>query len=186
MSEERRRRAARHNLIALAAVAVLPLVGSWLLYRYWQPTRFANYGELIEPLSLEETRAPQALRGLRGKWVFLMVDSGKCDEYCQRKLYVMRQVRLTQGKYRERVERAWLVDDGRAPAAELLDRYRGTRVVDAQGSELLTRLPVSGALRDHIYVVDPLGNVMLRYPRDADPSRIKQDINRLLEVSRIG
>jgi hypothetical protein len=84
------------------------------------------------------------------------------------------------------VERAWLVDDGRAPAAELLDRYRGTRVMNAQGSALLTRLPVSGTLRDHIYVVDPLGNVMLRYPRDADASRMKKDITRLLKVSRIG
>lgn len=180
------RRAARINLTALALIALLPFAASWLLYRYWQPTRFANYGELIEPLPLERALAPQALRDLRGKWVFLMVDSGACDDHCQRKLYVMRQVRLTQGQYRERVERAWLVDDGRAPAAELLDRYRGTRVMDAQGSALLTRLPVSGALRDHIYVVDPLGNVILRYPRDADASRMKKDITRLLKVSRIG
>jgi hypothetical protein len=185
MSDEARRRAARRNLIALATVALLPFVASWLLYRYWQPTRFTNYGELIQPLPLASAPAPQALRALQGKWVFLMVDSAACDANCERKLYAMRQVRLTQGKNMHRVERAWLVDDDGAPRPELLERYRGTHVVPAQASGLLTRLPVNGGLHDHIYVVDPLGNVMLRYPRDADPSLIKKDITRLLKTSRI-
>jgi diguanylate cyclase (GGDEF)-like protein len=66
---------------------------------------------------------------LKGRWVFLMVDSGRCDDYCQRKLYAMRQVRLTQGKDMERIERAWLLDDGTAPAASTLEEYKGTRVL---------------------------------------------------------
>ena len=167
-------------------VGLLPSVGSWLLYWLWEPDAHINYGELIAPLPLAETPAPVELRDLRGKWVFLMVDSGTCDEHCRRKLYAMRQVRLTQGKNMERIERAWLIDDGKSPAPELLAEYSGTRIVQAQGNELLSRLPVGTALRDHIYLVDPLGNVMLRYARDADPSRIKKDLTRLLKASRIG
>jgi hypothetical protein len=109
-----------------------------------------------------------------------------CDGFCRRKLYSMRQVRLTQGKDMERIERAWLVDDEARPASELISEYRGTRVVSARGSPLLSRLPADVSVRDHIYIVDPLGNLMMRYPRDADPSRIKKDMTRLLKVSGIG
>ena len=186
MSDARSRRTARLNLIALATIALLPFVGSWLLYWLWEPDAHVNYGELIAPLSLAEIRAPEELSKLRGRWVFLTVDSGACNEHCRRKLYVMRQVRLTQGQNMERIERAWLIDDGGAPAADLLAEHAGMHVVQAQGNELLSKLPVAGMLRDHIYLIDPLSNVMLRYPRDADASRMKKDLTRLLKASRIG
>jgi hypothetical protein len=186
MSDEARRRSARRNLIALAAVALFPFAGSVVLYLLWTPTAFVNYGELVTPLPIAEAAAPEALRSLRGKWVFLMVDGGGCDAYCRRKLYVMRQVRLTQGKDMERIERAWLLDDASVTAAAVLNDYAGTRVIEAAGNPLITRLAPVGSARDHLYIVDPLGNVMMRYPRDADPSRIKKDVTRLLKASRIG
>jgi len=175
---------ARVNLIAIAAIAALPLVGSYLLYFMWTPTAFINYGELIGPTPLVELQAGTAPE-LKGKWVFLMVDSGRCDDYCQRKLYAMRQVRLTQGKDMDRIERAWLLDDGRAPAASTLQEYKGTRVL-LMDPALVAKLPAISSVRDHIYLVDPLGNVMMRYPRDADPNRMKKDLARLLRASRIG
>jgi hypothetical protein len=174
----------RLNLIAIAAIAALPLGGSYLLYFLWTPTAFVNYGELVGPIPLAEMQASTAPE-LKGKWVFLMVDSGRCDDYCERKLYAMRQVRLTQGKDMERIERAWLLDDGTAPAASTLDEYKGTRLL-AMNPALLRKLPAIGSVRDHIYLVDPLGNVMMRYPRDADPNRMKKDLARLLRASRIG
>jgi len=186
MSDAARRRSARRTLLALVLVGLLPFAGSWLLYWLWEPDARVNYGELITPLPLADTRAPAELRDLRGKWVFLTVDSGACDKHCRRKLYAMRQVRLTQGQNMERIERAWIIDDATLPLAQLTAEYAGTRIVQAQGSDLLSKLPVATALRDHIYLIDPLGNVMLRYPRDADPSRMKKDLTRLLKASRIG
>jgi hypothetical protein len=174
----------RFNLLAIAAIAALPLAGSYLLYFLWTPTAFVNYGELIGPTPLAELQAGPASQ-LKGKWVFLMVDSGRCDDYCQRKLYTMRQVRLTQGKDMERIERAWLVDDGTPPSVSTLDEYKGTQVL-AMNPALLGKLPAISSVRDHVYLVDPLGNVMMRYPRDADPNRIKKDLTRLLRASRIG
>jgi cytochrome oxidase Cu insertion factor (SCO1/SenC/PrrC family) len=122
----------------------------------------------------------------KGKWVFVMVDSGSCNEFCRRKLYDMRQVRLTQGKDMYRIERAWLVDDHEPPADAIIAQYAGTHVLAVQGSPLLSQLPAGGSIRDHIYIVDPLGNLMMRYPRDADPGKMKKDIIRLLKASRIG
>jgi hypothetical protein len=186
MSEEERRRSARRNLTAIAAVALFPFLGSGLLYLFWKPSEYVNYGQLVEPLPVAEASAPPALRDLKGKWVFLMVDAGTCDEYCRRKLYVMRQVRLTQGKDMQRIERAWLIDDASAVPADVQREYAGTRLVDAAGSPLLARLATDGSPRDHLYIIDPLGNVVLRYPRDPDPSRLKKDVSRLLKVSHIG
>jgi len=192
MSDERRASRARLSLLLIAAVAAAPLVAAYALFHFWRPSAFTNYGQLLPPDRIADVSIRQAdgsdftLAALKGKWVLMMVDSGICDAFCRRKLYQMRQVRLTQGKDMERIERAWLVDDEARPASELVTEYRGTRVVSARGSPLLSRLPADVSVRDHIYIVDPLGNLMMRYPRDADPSRIKKDVTRLLKVSGIG
>jgi len=192
MSDERRASRARLSLLLIAAVAAAPLVAAYALFHFWRPSAFTNYGQLLPPDRIADVSIRQAdgsdftLAALKGKWVLMMVDSGICDAFCRRKLYQMRQVRLTQGKDMERIERAWLVDDEVRPASELVTEYRGTRVVSARGSPLLSRLPADVSVRDHIYIVDPLGNLMMRYPRDADPSRIKKDVTRLLKVSGIG
>jgi glycine/D-amino acid oxidase-like deaminating enzyme len=115
-----------------------------------------------------------------------MVDSGRCDEFCRRKLFTLRQLRLAQGKDMERVERVWLIDDDERPPPELAVDFEGTWQVRAAGSGLLKQLPAAPALADHIYVVDPLGNLVLRYARDADPGRVIKDLARLLRISGIG
>ena len=182
----------RGVLLLLAAIALLPLAAAYGLYFFWRPSKFTNYGELLAPTSLADTVVRQAdgstfdFVSLRGKWVLLMVDSGKCDAFCQAKLYRMRQVRLTQGESMQRIERAWLIDDDSAPSARLLAEYAGTQQIRAQGSPLLKRLPAQGSVRAHIYVVDPLGNLILRYAGDADAMGMKKDITRLLKISRIG
>ncbi len=186
-------RKSRRTLLLVAFVCIAPFVAAWTLYFFWQPSGRINYGELIENVTLPEDKLklygadkPFELAQLRGHWVYVTVDSGACDDYCRKKLWKMRQVRLTQGKYLERIERAWLLSDTQSVAATVLKEYEGTWVSNAQGSAVLEALPFSAAQRDHIFLVDPLGNVVLRYPRDADPSLMKKDLQRLLRVSRIG
>jgi hypothetical protein len=173
-------------ILLIGAIAAFPLVGSYVLYQFWEPDEFVNYGELFGPLPAEQGPVPVGFDAVRGKWTFLMVDSGECDAYCQRKLYIMRQVRLTQGEDMQRVERVWLIDDTHRPAAQLFVDYKGTQVFAAGTSSLPARLSAEGRARDHIYLVDPLGNVMMRYPRDPDPSLIKKDLRRLLKSSGVG
>lgn len=192
MSEEPQKPADRRTLWLILAVCVAPFIASILAYLYWQPTSHINYGELLPPAELPAAQFKLAdgtafdLAQLRGKWIYLTVDSGACDEYCRQKLWKMRQVRRTQGKDMERIERLWLVSDDTRPATGLLAEYEGMFTVPARESRLLGQLPHKGVLRDHIYLMDPLGNLILRYPRDADPTRMKKDLIRLLKVSRIG
>ena len=151
---------------------------------------FTNYGRLVTPpIPVADLQVHQPDGGMfsfaqyRGKWVLVTVDSGACGDYCRRKLYLLRQIRLTQGMDRDRIERAWLIDDGLRPDARLAVEYEGTRQTGANGSALLAKLAALGASRDQIYVIDPLGNLMLTYDRDPDPNRMKQDLTRLVRLS---
>jgi len=170
----------------------VPTVAAWLAYFVWQPESRANYGELIEPRRLRDSELqfldgrPFRLSQLRGKWVMLQIDSGACGEGCRQKLLYMRQARLAQGKAMGRIERVWLLTDPAAPDGALVREFEGTLIVRADENANLAEFPALRSRTDHIYVVDPLGNLMLRFPRDPDPRRIVKDLARLLKASRIG
>lgn len=180
------------TLWLVAAVCIAPFVASFTAYYFYQPEGRINYGTLMDARQLPRTPLTLAdggtfsLKQLEGKWMFVVVDDAACDEYCEKKLWQIRQVRKTQGKYPERIERVWLMTGQGEPAQRLRTEFDGTWLVRAGGSKVLDALPFEGALRDHIYLVDPLGNLVLRYPRDADPSRMRKDLERLLKISRIG
>lgn len=190
-AEARRRRGRRVALLILALCAV-PTVAAWLAYFVWQPQSRANHGELMEPRRLPDPELrlldgkPFRLSQLRGMWVMLQIDSAACGEGCRKKLLYMRQARLAQGKDMDRVERVWLLTDLAAPDVALEREFEGMRIARAGASPVLAEFPAARSATDHIYVVDPLGNLMLRFPRDPDPGRMAKDLARLLKVSRIG
>lgn len=184
----------RAKLILVMGIFALPVLASYLAYFVWQPqggTR--NYGTLIKPVTLAETLtlatpegAPVAMKSLRGKWVLLHVDAATCAQACEQKLYTMRQVRLMQGREQERVQRLWLIADGQPPRAALQKEFEGTQwLIDPQRA-LIGQLAADGDVNQHIYMIDPLGNVMMRWPANPDIKRMFKDIERLLKASQIG
>ena len=191
-------RKSRRMLLLVAAVCIAPFIGSWALYFLWQPSGRINYGELVSGVTVPtgvlapvSGSKPFDFAQVRGRWVFVTIDAAACAEACQTKLWKMRQVRLTQGKYLERIERVMLVSNGDAQgvAASVAKEYEGMWIASTQsgtGVALQKLFPFQALQSDHIYLVDPLGNVMLSFPKDADPSRMKKDLQRLLRVSRIG
>lgn len=173
---------ARVKLAGLALFFAAPFALAWLAYLLdWAPGTSSNYGTLITPA---QPVAGAPLEALRGKWVLVSFDAAACDAYCERKLYFMRQVRRAQGKNQGRVERLWLLTDGARPRPALLEAIEGTHIAPAGG--LARAFPAEAAPSDHIYVVDPLGNLMMRYPREPDPSRMLKDLQRLLRVAGFG
>ena len=164
------------GIIFLACAA--PFVLGWLAYELrWTSGPTGNYGELIPPTPLAGPLLP-----LRGKWVLVTFDAAACADACERKLYVVRQVRRAQGKEAERMERVWVIIDGGKPGAELAAAIEGTRF--ASGLGLAKEFP--GNTAEYIYLVDPLGNLMMRFPANPDPSKLIKDLQRLLKYSRIG
>jgi cytochrome oxidase Cu insertion factor (SCO1/SenC/PrrC family) len=183
-------RRGRLVLAAIFAVSAMPLVAALLAYNFFPPAGRTNYGELVEPRPLPPVVLQRldgrsfTLAELRGKWVMLQADEAACGTPCQEKLFDMRQVRLAQGDNMRRVERVWLVLDAGRPAPEVARLHEGAVVARAT-PELLAALPAAD-VRDHVYLLDPLGNLVLRFPKHADPKRMIKDLERLLKYSGIG
>jgi hypothetical protein len=186
----------RWKLLLVIAICAAPLVGSYLTYYVIKPQARNNYGALIDPRqypipALGATTLdgkPAALEAYKGKWIMLQVGGGACPEACQKQLFAMRQLRLMQGKEMDRLERVWLITDAEPLDTMLMRKYDGTRMLRVPAAAVAHWLPVEqgGNPADHIYLIDPLGNLMMRFPKDADPAKVKNDIAKLLKASGIG
>ena len=177
-----------HTLLLIAAVTLAPIIASYTIYYFFPREPAANYGTLLPtaPISgIEGTQpdgSPFRLGELRGRWVLLARGGQNCDAGCERRLYATRQARTMQGKEQDRIVRVFLLEGDAVPPAALLAQHPGLVVVRIP-APVASRLP-DGAKSD--YLVDPLGNLVLRYSEDPDIKGIARDLTRLLEASRIG
>lgn len=191
----------------IVAVCLAPLLLAALAYYLpasgLRPEHASNYGALIEPQRpVPEATAlglatldgePFDLRSLAGKWVLATADTAKCPESCATKLFILRNSHASLGKNVERLRRVWFIlDDGTIPD-QVMQAYKGTVMVRVDPVQLAAFLApgASGddmkkALQEHMWVIDPLGNLMLAFPDQADPLRVRKDISKLLFNSRIG
>lgn len=184
------------KLFLVIAICAAPMIASYLAYYVFKPQGRTNYGTLIDPRqypmpALDTTTLdgkPFSLDQLKGKWVMLQVNGSDCGEPCKTMLYEMRQLRLTQGKNMNRIERAWLITDDKPLETMLMREYDGTHFLRANPAKVKAWLPVDAGTgaADHIYLIDPLGNLMMRFPKNADPNKIKKDLTKLLMASSIG
>jgi len=195
----------RWKLLLVLAVCAAPLVGSYLTYYVIKPKGgVTNYGALIDPrdhpipamASTTLDGKPATLENYKGKWIMLKVGPSDCRQECQDQLFAMRQLRTMQGKEMERIERVWLITDDQ-PLDTLLMRVNdGTRMLRAPAAVVEKWLPLEQAAgdraADHVYLIDPLGNLMMRFPKGAvssDTEKVKKvhkDISKLLKASAIG
>lgn len=191
----------RWKLLAVLLVCAAPLIGSYFTYYVIKPTARTNYGTLLDPreypipaLGITTLDGkPAGLEAYKGKWIMLQVGSSDCQQACRDKLTAMRQQRLMQGKEMERLERVWLVTDAQPLDTVLLREFDGTRMLRVQADALAKWLPVEPGANasDYMYLIDPLGNLMMRFPKDfnqdADQrTKVKKDIGKLLKASAIG
>jgi hypothetical protein len=181
--------AGRRVVVLLAAIFVLPLLAAfWLYYGTgWRPAGHTNHGELITP--------PRSLLGLRtigtpasalsGKWSLLVVGNG-CEAECRHTLWYARQTWLSMGKSAERIQRVWLA--GANPADPQSSPPDDPGLIRLETADDLTPLPVFSAQHPQwtIFIVDPRGNLMMRYDSTQDPKGLRQDLQRLLDLSHIG
>ena len=197
MDQKDQQRKGRWKLFAVIAICASPLIASYLTYYVIKPEGRTNYGALIDPRAFPIPAAlgtatlegkPAGLDAFKGKWIMLQVADAECAEPCRKRLHDMRQLRLAQGKDMDRIERVWLITDDKPLETVLMREYDGTHMLRVRQDVLKSWLPVDEgtSATDHIYLIDPLGNLMMRFPKDADPNKMKKDISKLLKASRIG
>ena len=195
---------ARSNLVPIIVllVGILPLAASFTLYfSDWRPSSTVNHGELIKPVKQVTDHAMRDAEGntvkfsdLRGKWVMLYFDAAACPQSCIDNLYRMRQIHIAQGRERDRVERLFITTEGGATPAlksRLVD-YAGMHIwgtdpttLDAVAADF-GKTPEQLAQQRNIYLIDPMGNLFMRYAPDVDPAGLRKDIERLLKYSGAG
>lgn len=200
----RNRNRNRVSLLLIIALFAAPVVIAWLLFfvfPQWIPSQTSNHGALVKPVRNLPEFSLQTLGGdaagralLEGKWTLAYLHKGSCDKGCVEQLYKMRQVRLAQGKNIERLQRLMLWEAGGVDAA---DRNQVQQHFPGQVSAILppaeTVLPAVFAVDDRaplsaerLYLIDPLGNLMMMYAPDDDPGGIIRDLERLLKYSALG
>ncbi|MES3022310.1 MAG: cytochrome C oxidase subunit I [Pseudomonadota bacterium] len=189
-------RKGRWKLLAVVLVCAAPMLMSYLTYYVIKPEGRTNYGTLLDPrvhpmpqLGLRTLDgAPIELSAYKGKWLMLQTGAGACAKECKDALYTMRQLRTMQGKAMTRIERVWLITDAEPLDTVLMRDLDGTRMLRAQAEPLAKWLPVEagGKASEHYYLVDPLGNLMMRFPKQPDPKKVSKDLNKLLKASAIG
>jgi len=185
-------RAGRWKMLALLLVCTSPVIASYFTYYVVRPEGRRNYGELVNPQhqlpafsGIDAQGQPKPLEQLKDQWLLISVADSACDDACQKHLYLQRQLRETLGKEKDRLDWVWL-RTGDAPLSEpMVQATSAATVLQVDAAQLATWLePAPGQrLEDHLYVVDPLGNWMMRFPANVDPKRAKRDLDRLLRAS---
>lgn len=185
-------------MVAVLIVCLLPVAAAVVLWQnpQWWPTERTNYGVLLDPqvsvppaeqLRLQTlTGEPFDLQQERGQWLMVMADSGACDEACARKLFIMRQTHASTGKNVVRIDRVWLITDDEPVSDVIREAYFGTHMLRLEDKQQLEAFFGNPDLHDNIWIIDPLNNLMMRFPKDPDPIRLRKDLGRLLFASQVG
>jgi len=188
----------RWTLVALMALFLSPVVAAWL----WTPSSFRNRGDLVNPprplpqisvLLPDGNRA--ALDSTFGRWTYFVFISGPCEDACRQLASTVELVRMSQGKNEKRIQLlmlslnpaeldslAALTEEAPAIKAFAVDREQQGALRSVFGAGAGSTAPDPS----RIYLVDPMGNLMMSYPADSDPKNLRKDIGRLLRASRIG
>jgi cytochrome oxidase Cu insertion factor (SCO1/SenC/PrrC family) len=171
----------RRQLILMLVIAAISLGGSWLLFfasqqGVWGTT---NKGAFVTPAvavrDLHLVDAAGADFSGNGLWWLWVVQEQGCDQACDDALHQLRQLHVLLSRDADRVHRA-LLTSAPVPSDALVAKYPGLRLLSGSGSPLAAG----------IYIVDPLGNLVLHYPVDASGKSVLTDLKRLLKVSQIG
>lgn len=185
-------RAGRWKMLAILLVCAAPVIASYLTYYVIRPEGRRNYGELIaaQPLlPAIEGRDVQGravpLTALKDQWLLISVADSACDAACEKHLYLQRQLRETLGREKDRLDWVWLRTGAADLSQPLREATAAATVLHVDAAALAQWLQPSPGqrLEDHLYVVDPLGRWMMRFPANIDPARAKRDLDRLLRAS---
>lgn len=183
-------------LVLLAVLFFLPVaLAAGLHLSGWRPAPSAAHGSLVLPpqpvadVVLGEVGGkPVSLGSFRSRWTLLYFGPAECPADCRRSLHAMRQVHIAQGKELERVQRVFVACGPTPPGGQdrLARDFPGMAVVAASGAGDGGSWPERWPREGRIFLVDPMGNLVMFYEPNADPGGMRKDLARLLSYSWVG
>lgn len=190
-----RNTAGRWKMMAVLLVCASPVIASYFTYYVIRPEGRRNYGELVTPqrplpaiATVDVNGQPGELVALKKQWLLISVAGAACNTACQQRLYFQRQMREALGKEKGRLDRIWLISDAAEVDTRLKSGLADATVLRVSNDALNKWLPPAPGqgVEDHLYLVDPLGNLMMRFPANMDAAgaaKAKRDLDRLLRAS---
>jgi len=190
-----RTKTGRWKMFIVLILCASPVIASYITYYFIRPEGRRNFGELINPQRIVPNLNASSLDGkninlqtLTGQWMLVSVASGACDANCQKHLYLQRQLRESLGKEKDRLDWVWLVSDTVAVPDVLMPALKDATVLRLPAEQITTWMqPAQGQqLSDHLYLIDPMGNWMMRFPPGFDAAaakKAKSDIDRVMRAS---
>lgn len=195
-ADARRTAIGRVKMLLVLLICAAPVIASYFTYYVLRPEGRRNFGELIQPQhtmpawTLQSARdgAPQSLQDLKGQWLLVVVADAACGQLCENQLYLQRQLREGLGRDKDRLDRVWLVTDEALVRPALWPALSEASVLRVPRPQLAQWLApeASHQLDDHLYVVDPMGNWMMRFPAHLDKAtagKARKDLERLMRAS---
>lgn len=191
------------KLLIITALFFIPLAAAAIWYitlpDNYRPGSMTNNGNLITPIYQlqafeQQTKTGEIYSGkdLEKKWTLVHLITGNCDEACSKWLYNTRQVRIALAEDMERVNRLSVVDsiDSATENQKMWDSHPDMQVVVSNKGGVAEQIRQYTAQENYpknsVYLIDPLGNLMMQFPPDINPKLLMKDLERLLKLSRIG
>ncbi len=189
-----RTKSGRLKMLLLLLVCASPVIASYVSYHVIKLQGQTNLGILVPQVSAPSLTATTIdgktiyLPALKGQWLLVSASGGACNAQCQEHLYLQRQLRETFGKEKGRIDWIWFVTDDAPIDAKLIPALQTATVLRLSQQQLSTWLQpaIGNVLSDHLYVVDPMTNWMMRFPADFSDKTAtlaKKDLTRLLTCS---
>lgn len=190
-----RTRMGRWKMFAVMLICAAPVIASYFTYYVVRPDGRRNFGELIDPqrplpdvVAYKLQGEAVNLQSLKGQWLLVSTAAAACDALCARHLYLQRQLREGLGKDKDRMDWVWLVSDSAPVPDQLMPALKEATVLRVPQAQLAKWLAAQDGheLADHLYVVDPMGNWMMRFPATTDTAtaaKMKRDLERLMRAS---
>jgi hypothetical protein len=190
-----RTKSGRWKMLLVLLLCASPVIASYITYYFIRPEGRRNFGELINPQRVVPNLNATLLGGtsinlqkLTGQWLLVSVSGGACDASCQKHLYLQRQLRESLGKEKDRLDWVWFISDTAPIPDVLLPALKEATVLRLPAEQITNWMQpaASQQLADHLYLIDPMGNWMMRFPPGLDAAaakKAKSDIDRVMRAS---
>lgn len=190
----------RIALIIIAGLFVLPLALAWLMYSGaidYQPAETRNLGALVEP-PVPAAIESLDVRDMNGQpagdwsehWMVLYATPEPCEADCLADAAGLRQVHRAAGRNQQRIRLLLLGPGAQSQSGALGELYPAFLLASDAGGSVTAALDAVSAAQGastpgSLYLLDPLGNIMMFYAAGFDPNDLKKDLKRLLTWSKL-
>jgi cytochrome oxidase Cu insertion factor (SCO1/SenC/PrrC family) len=179
---------------------IAPVILAYIMFFFVDVKSFVNHGEILNPIVhiasfklKDENNEIIPQDDLTYKWRLISFVGKDCDEQCETRLYDTRQIHRLLAKDQHRLMRMFVhLEPAGDSLIKLIEQTHpnvihvngdADTIIDALGANVREG---AGIMNNETYIMDPMGNVMMRFTQDQPNKEFLYDLKKLLKASQIG